>query len=96
MTPAGYLKGQLPRTANAEIWDDRKCKLVTVPVLFHGFFQHSSPHAAILVGEASGTVAFPVAVVERADDGRVHTVRADSVTFCDGLGGEYAFPQERG
>lgn len=87
---------RLPRVAHAEIWDDRKCKPVTVPVLFHGFFQHSTPHAAILVGEASGTVAFPVAVVERVDDGRVHTVRADSVTFCDGLGGEYAFQPERG
>lgn len=87
---------RLPRVAYAEIWDDRKGQLVTVPVLFHGFFQHSTPHAAILVGEASGTVAFPVAVVERADDGRVHTVRADNVTFCDGLGGEYAFQPERG
>lgn len=96
MTPAGYLKGQLPRAANAEIWDDRKCKPITVPVLFHGFFQHSSPSPAILVGDVPGTVAFPVAIVERADDGRVLTVRADSVTFCDGLGGEYAFQQERG
>lgn len=87
---------RLPRVARAEIWDDKTCRPVTVPVLFHGFFQHSAPHAAILVGDAPGTVAFPVSVVERADDGRVFTVRADSVTFCDGLGGEYAFPQERG
>lgn len=87
---------RLPRVALAEVWDDKTGRLGTVPVLFHGFFQHSSPHAALLVGEASGTVAFPVAVVERADDGRVLTVRADCVTFCDGLGGEYAFPTERG
>ena len=96
MTPAGCLMAQLPRAAYAEIWDDKKCQPGTVQVLFHGFFQHSTPHTAILVGEASGTVAFPVAIVERVDDGRVLTVRADSVTFCDGLGGEYAFPQERG
>lgn len=87
---------RLPRVARAEIWDDETGQPRTVKVLFHGFFQHSTPHAAILVGEASGTVAFPVAIVERADDGRVLTVRADSVTFCDGLGGEYAFPPERG
>lgn len=87
---------RLLRVAHAEIWDEKTGQPGTVPVLFHGFFQHSSPHAAILVGEASGTVAFPVVVVERVDDGRVHTVRADSVTFYDGLGGEYAFPPERG
>lgn len=87
---------RLPRAAHAEVWDDKTGRPVTVPVLFHGFFQHSSPHAAILVGDAPGTVAFPVAVVERSDDGRVHTVRADSVTFCDGLGGECAFQPERG
>lgn len=85
-----------PRAARAEIWDDETGRPRTFQVLFHGFFQQSTPHAAILVGEASGTVAFPVAIVERADDGRVLTVRADSVTFCDGLGGEYAFPPERG
>lgn len=96
MTPAGYLKGQLPRVAHAEIWDEKTGQPGTVPVLFHGFFQHSTPKTALLVGEASGTVAFPVAVVERADDGRVLTVRADCVTFCDGLGSEYAFPPERG
>lgn len=58
-----------------------KLKDKVVPGMFHGIWQHAHTFDAVLVGQTSGQIANPVAVVEI--NGKLQTVNVRDVEFTD-------------
>lgn len=50
---------------------------------FYGVFQRAYTQAAILVGEVSGQIAYPVGVVEYSDTKKMDSIFVNYITFSD-------------